>query len=200
MNFFKAASLAVFSVSLAAPAVAQEATAAKERTGVPTPGANQAARSQQQGKQQGQQQMYRGSNIIGANVRDTKDKKIGEIKDLMLDSARGEIAYAVVSFGGVTGTGRKYHAIPWQTLQPGDGGKYYVLNADSETISQAPGFDRNSWPDVADQKWSADVDRYWTRMVGRGLPDNSVSSGSPGAGTAQSSGARPQAPAQEGAR
>jgi len=192
MNGVSAASLAVLFVSLAASAAAQEASATKERTGAPAPAASRAG--------PGQQQMYRGSKIIGANVRDTKDKKIGEIKDLMLDSARGEIAYAVVSFGGVTGTGRKYHAIPWQALQPGEGGRYYVLNADSETISQAPGFDRNNWPDAADQKWGADVDRYWTRMVGRGLPDNSLSSGGSGAGTAQSSGARPQGPAPEGAR
>lgn len=177
MKIPTALALTVFSTFLAAPAVAQTATTTAERTGSPTPAAERAARQHQQ--------MYRGSKIIGANLRDTKDKKIGEIKDLMLDSARGEIAYAVVSFDGVTGSGRKYHAIPWQVLQPAEGGRYYVLNADRETLSQAPGFDRKNWPDMADQKWSADIDRYWTRMVGRGLPDNSLSSGGSAAGAAQ---------------
>lgn len=188
MNLIKAASLTVFSVFIAASAAAQTTTT--ERTGTRAPTADKAAR--------GQQQMYRGSKIIGANIRDTQDKKIGEIKDLMLDSARGEIAYAVVSFDGVTGSGRKYHAIPWQTLQPAEGGRYYVLNADRETLSQAPGFDRKSWPDMVDQKWSADIDRYWTRMVGRGLPDNNLSSG--GAGASQGAGGRPQEPGPDGAR
>lgn len=132
------------------------------------------------------QHLYRGSKIIGATVRDPRDRKIGDIKDLILDSRRGEIAYAVVNFGGVTGAGSKYHAIPWQALTPGDDGKYYVLQADREIISQAPGFDRGRWPDLADQRWSADVDRYWSRMVGRGtsdtnrLPPSGSSSGAGG--------------------
>jgi sporulation protein YlmC with PRC-barrel domain len=178
--FTKAVSLALVSLSVALPATAQTST--KERTGSPTPSARQAARQQQD--------MYRGSKIIGASVRDQKDKKIGEIKDLVLDSRRGEVAYAVVSFGGVMGVGRKYHAIPWQALQPSDDGKYYVLNADKETITQAPGFDKGDWPNMADQKWSADVDRYWNRMVGRGPPDHGLSTGASGASGAAGSGER----------
>ncbi len=114
-----------------------------------------------------QQALYRGTKIIGSVVRDGKDRKIGEIKDLVLDARRGEVAYAVVSFGGAMGVGHKYHAIPWQALEPGDDGRYYVLHADRETISQAPGFDKAKWPDMADRRWSADIDRYWSRMVGR---------------------------------
>lgn len=131
-----------------------------------------------------QQLMYRGSKIIGAEVRDRQDRKIGEIKDLMLDGARGEVAYAVVSFGGV-GRGQKYHAIPWQALQPREDGRHYVLHADRETISQAPGFDKGDWPDTADRTWSAEVDRYWTRMVGRGPPDNRLTPDASGAGGTQ---------------
>lgn len=175
--FTKAASLAVLFLSVTLPATAQNATSTKERTGSPVPSASQAA--------QQQQNMLRGSKVIGANVRDLKEKKIGEIKDLVFDSGRGEVAYAVVSFGGVMGVGNKYHAIPWQALKPSDDGKYYVLNADKETITQAPGFDKGNWPNMADQKWNADIDRYWSRMVGRGAPDNSVSTGASGtSGTA----------------
>ena len=129
---------------------------------------------------QQQHKLYRGSRIIGTNVRDPKDRKIGQIKDLILDGGRGEIAYAVVNFGGVMGVGRKFHAIPWQALQPSDDGNYYILHADRETINQAPGFDKARWPDMADRKWNAEIDRYWSRMVGRGNTGaNSVSSGSP---------------------
>jgi sporulation protein YlmC with PRC-barrel domain len=114
-----------------------------------------------------EQQLYRGSRIIGSAVRDAHDRKIGDIKDIVLDPQRGEIAYAVVSFGGVMGVGRKYHAIPWRVLEAGDDGRYYVLHADRETISLAPGFDKGNWPDMADQKWHAEIERYWSRTVGR---------------------------------
>lgn len=129
---------------------------------------------------QQQHALYRGSRIIGASVRDAKDRKIGQIKDLILDGGRGEVAYAVVNFGGVMGVGKKFHAIPWQALQPSDDGNYYILHADRETISQAPGFDKARWPDMTDRKWNAEIERYWSRMVGRGnAGDSNVSSGSP---------------------
>lgn len=115
---------------------------------------------------------YRASKIVGADVRDQHDRKIGKIEDLILGSSRGDIAYAVVSFGGVLGVGNRYHAIPWQALQPNEDGGYYVLHADRETLNQAPGFDRGKWPDMADRSWRADVDRYWSRRVGRGLADS----------------------------
>lgn len=127
-----------------------------------------------------QHKLFRGSRIIGSNVRDPKDKKIGQIKDLILDGGRGEIAYAVVSFGGVLGVGNKLHAIPWQVLDPSDDGNYYILHADSETISQAPGFDKARWPDMTNQRWHAEIDRYWSRMVGRGHSGNrGISAASP---------------------
>lgn len=126
-----------------------------------------------------QHNLYRGSKIIGSNVRDARDRKIGQIKDLILDGPRGEIAYAVVNFGGVMGVGRKFHAIPWRALEPGDSGNYYILHADRETIDLAPGFDKGRWPDMTDRKWRDEIDRYWSRMAGKGAPGNqSMISGS----------------------
>jgi hypothetical protein len=95
--------------------------------------------------------LYRTTTIVGADVRDARDRKIGDVKDLIL--------------------GTKYHAIPWKALQPGDDGTYYILHADRETISQAPGFDRGKWPDLTERSWSEDVDRYWSRRVGQGMAD-----------------------------
>jgi hypothetical protein len=128
------------------------------------------------------QQSYRASKIIGSFVRAAHARKIGEIKDLVLDSRRGEIAYVIVSFGGVMGVGKKLHAIPWMALQRSDDNKYYVLHADRETINLAPAFDKAKWPDMTDPKWTAEIDRYWTRAVGRGPGgNNEMSPGASGA-------------------
>lgn len=117
-----------------------------------------------------QQEMYRSSKIVGATVRNADQRKIGVIKHLMLDSRRGEIAYAVISFGGVMGVGERYHAVPWTSLSPGENGRFYVLRADKETIANAPGFDKGKWPDMGDPKWSAEIDTYWDRLVGKAMP------------------------------
>jgi sporulation protein YlmC with PRC-barrel domain len=156
-------------LAMAVPALAQPAPATGAAASVP-------AATKQQHK------LYRSSRIVGANVRDSNDRKIGQIKDLILDGGRGEIAYAVVNFGGVMGVGKKFHAVPWQALNPSDDGNYYILRADRETISQAPGFDKARWPDMTDRKWTGEIDRYWSRMVGRGnAGDKTMSSGSPNA-------------------
>lgn len=142
-----------------------------------------------------QHTLFRGSRIIGSNVRDPKDRKIGQIKDLILDGGRGEIAYAVVSFGGVLGVGRKYHAVPWRVLEPDDSGRFYILHADRETISLAPGFDKARWPDMADRKWGEEIERYWSRTVGSRSPsEQRLSSGAAGAPGAKA----PAAPEQSG--
>lgn len=136
-----------------------------------------------------QQRLLRSTKIVGATVRNAQNRKIGDIKDLLLDSRRGEVVYAVVNFGGVLGVGRKYHAVPWRALEPGTDGRYYVLRADRETLSQAPGFDKAKWPDMTDPDWSSEIDRYWSRMVGRGtaetnrlVPGNGAAEGGSDAG------------------
>jgi hypothetical protein len=113
-----------------------------------------------------QQELYRGSKIIGAQVRDAHNHKIGEIKDLLLDSARGELAYAVVKF--TDAAPRKLYPVPWPALVPDRSGRHYVLHADREVVGQAPGFEAMRWPDMSDQRWSDEIDRYWNRAVGRG--------------------------------
>ena len=117
-----------------------------------------------------QHQLYRTSRIVGTSVRDLNDRRIGRIQDLVLDGRRGEVTYAVVSFGGVLGVGQKLHAVPWQVLQPENGGRHYTLNVDRETINLAPAFDKANWPDMTDAKWRMEIERYWSRKVGRGNP------------------------------
>lgn len=131
------------------------------------------------------QGMYRGSRIIGAELRDASSHKLGRITDLILDSERGEVAYVVADFGGTAGKGKLY-AIPWKAVRPGDDDRHYILQADRETIRGAPGFDAGRWPDLADNKWSREVERYWNRMVGQ-APRSGVSSES---GSNTTSGAR----------
>jgi sporulation protein YlmC with PRC-barrel domain len=123
----------------------------------------------EQAEPEPQQRMYRGSKIIRAPVRDLEGRVLGDIHDLVLGSRRGEIAYAVVSSGGVMGVGKRFHAVPWAALEPRADGRYYVLNADRATLRDAPSFDLVRWPDLADVNWRSEVDRYWARSSGRAV-------------------------------
>jgi sporulation protein YlmC with PRC-barrel domain len=80
----------------------------------------------------------RAGKAIGTNVFDTTGKKIGEVKDIVLEKTSNNILFAVVSFGGVLGMGEKFHPVPWSELDydPDRGG--YVVSFTAEQLKAAP--------------------------------------------------------------
>ena len=89
------------------------------------------------------------SSIIGDKVANMDNQTLGDVKDLMLDLERGQIAYAVLETGDFLGMGGKYFAIPWNALRVDGDDKQLVLNANKEQFENAEGFDKNNWPDFA---------------------------------------------------
>jgi sporulation protein YlmC with PRC-barrel domain len=54
--------------------------------------------------------------VEGTTVYDPQGNNIGNIKRVMIDKTSGQVAYAVMSFGGFLGMGTEEHAIPWNKL------------------------------------------------------------------------------------
>ena len=50
------------------------------------------------------------STPVGAEVRNPQDESLGDLKDVMVDSTSGRIAYGILTFGGVLGIGTKEYA------------------------------------------------------------------------------------------
>ena len=95
--------------------------------------------------------------LTGDEVLNDVDEKLGEIKDIMIDVATGRVAYAVMSVGGVLGVGDKLLAIPWSALKLDPARKCFRLNSTRERVENAPGFDKDHWPTMADQQWAEDL-------------------------------------------
>ena len=55
--------------------------------------------------------------LLGNDVYNQDNEKLGDIKEFMLDMATGKVAYAVLSFGGLLGMGDKLFAVPWAALK-----------------------------------------------------------------------------------
>jgi sporulation protein YlmC with PRC-barrel domain len=108
------------------------------------------------------------SSILGTPVRNHAGENVGKIEELMIDLARGRVAYAVLSFGGFLGMGDKLFAIPWERLTFDFDERMSVLNVDKKMLEFAPGFDKNDWPNTGEDAWLTDVyeyygqDPYWT--------------------------------------
>lgn len=99
--------------------------------------------------------------LEGDDVVNYQGDDLGKIKDIMIDVAAGRVAYAVLSSGGFLGIGDKYFAIPWSALTLDADHKRFVLNVDKERLKNAPGFDKDHWPTMADLTWATEVHRYY---------------------------------------
>lgn len=101
------------------------------------------------------------NTLIGNDVYDHNDENLGEIKEIMLGISDGKVAYAVMSFGGFLGMGEKLFAVPWAALTLDTTNKRFVLQVDKDTLKNAPGFDKDDWPDMADASWTKRIHSYY---------------------------------------
>ncbi len=89
------------------------------------------------------------TSLIGDKVINLSGEELGSVKELMIDLDEGRVAYAVLSFGGVMGIGDKLFAIPWDALDLDTEQHAFLLNIDKAALENAPGFDKDNWPDNA---------------------------------------------------
>jgi hypothetical protein len=99
--------------------------------------------------------------VIGSKVVNAQNEDLGKIEDLVLDAGAGRIAYAVLSFGGFLGMGEKFFAIPWNALRFNLKENRAVLNLDKKQLENAPGFDKDKWPNFADSAWGQGIYRHY---------------------------------------
>lgn len=101
------------------------------------------------------------STIDGDSVVNDQGEDLGKIKDLMVDPVAGKIEYAVLDFGGFLGMGDKYFAVPFTNLSVDRENKRMILNVKKERLENAPGFDKDNWPDFADTAFRSTVDQHY---------------------------------------
>lgn len=81
------------------------------------------------------------SRVEHTPVVNRDGERIGHIADLSIDRETGEVVYAIMSFGGFLGIGRRFHPLPWSllTYDPNHGG--YVVALDKQVLADAPHYD-----------------------------------------------------------
>src|SRR5690349_17871959 len=55
--------------------------------------------------------MTKADKLIGADVRNLQDKKIGDVKDVILDTGDGRIAFLVLDDGGFLNSGLAHRSV-----------------------------------------------------------------------------------------
>ena len=110
------------------------------------------------------------SDLLSLSVYGADNEKLGKIEDIVVNPAEGKINYAVLSFGGILGIGDKFFAVPWNELRVvGKGATsagtqkeaYCMLDVSKDALKNAPGFDKNHWPDFADKTFASDMEKFY---------------------------------------
>jgi hypothetical protein len=99
--------------------------------------------------------------VEGSPVRRSDGGKIGTIERLMIDKLSGNVAYAVLSFGGFLGMGQKHVPIPWTRLTYDRALGAYHLDLTEEELKRAPSFGAGEDFDWGDRSREIEIHNYY---------------------------------------
>jgi hypothetical protein len=99
--------------------------------------------------------------VVGTAVYNIQGEHLGSVYNLMVDKTSGQIAYAVMSFGGFLGIGESYHPLPWRVLKYDVRQGGYVVDLDRRRLETAPSYSANSLPNWSDPTYGHDIDNYY---------------------------------------
>ncbi|MDA8163584.1 MAG: PRC-barrel domain-containing protein [Desulfobacteraceae bacterium] len=86
-----------------------------------------------------QEQAVKSTNkLIGKAVKGSQGQDIGNVSDIMIDTQTGQVAYALVSAGGVLGMGENQYIVPWNALHTDPTTDTLTLNMSAEQLKNAP--------------------------------------------------------------
>lgn len=104
--------------------------------------------------------------LLGNDVYNKDGEDLGDIKEFMIEMASGQVAYAVLSFGGLMGMGDKLFAVPWAALKLDTANKRFTLDVPKEALKDAPGFNEDHWPSMTDHVWASGVHKFYGTPYG----------------------------------
>jgi len=91
--------------------------------------------------------------LLGMQIKNNQGHDLGNLEDIVLEPGLNYVAYGVLASGGTWGMGEKLFAIPWDVLQLSSDRQNLILNIPKQAFEQAQGFNKDRWPDRADQRW-----------------------------------------------
>src|ERR1700740_745788 len=103
--------------------------------------------------------------VVGTAVYDLRGNHLGSVYSLMVDKISGQVAYAVMSFGGFLGIGESYHPLPWKILEYDTMRGGYVVDSDRTRLEGAPRSQPTGHPDWSDRAYTSRIDEYWLPPV-----------------------------------
>lgn len=89
-------------------------------------------------EEQGSSAMVSSLDIRGTQVFSRNGDLLGQIDHLMIDKMSGQVAYAVMTFGGFLGFGTGTYPLPWKMLSYDSGVGGFVTDVTHRQVTGAP--------------------------------------------------------------
>ena len=105
------------------------------------------------------------SRVQGTAVYDRADARLGTVEDVMIDKRSGQVAFAVMSFGGFLGLGEEHHPLPWGVLTYDTRLGGYVADLSKEQLEGAPRYAPTAATALSDDEGRRVYDYYKQRPL-----------------------------------
>ena len=99
--------------------------------------------------------------VQGTTVYNAAGENLGSIYDIMIDKKSGNVAYAIMSFGGFLGMGNSYHPLPWSLLKYDTNRGGYVVNLDKRQLEGAPSCNVGTTPAWGDRGYETSIHDHY---------------------------------------
>src|SRR5690242_7741148 len=100
------------------------------------------------------------SKVEGTAVYNRQGERLGTVSSFMVNKFTGQVAYAVMSFGGFLGMGQSCHPLPWKVLTYDTGLGGYVVDLDKDRLRNAPSYTASQSP-TWDRAYGSRIDSYY---------------------------------------
>ena len=101
------------------------------------------------------------SDVIGMEVQNYQNEKLGKVNDLAVDVESGRIVQMILSTGGFLSMGNTLTAVPPGALHHDVANKVLHLDASKEKFNTAPRFDTSKWDEGTQSNRVTEVYGYY---------------------------------------
>jgi hypothetical protein len=111
-------------------------------------------------------QLIASDKVEGTAVYNHSGDRLGSVYNFMVNKRSGQVAYAVLSFGGFLGMGSNYHPLPWNELAYDTSLGGYVVNRTKEQLEGAPSYSTSELQSWDDTGYRGRIDDYYNGLGG----------------------------------
>ena len=103
------------------------------------------------------------ADMLESEVENAQGDILGDVVDFMLDIEKGCIVYVILSFTDLIPGADRLYPVPWQVFQVDLDRQALIMDKTLETLTEAPSFEAEDWPNFACDRLAKEVKAFYLR-------------------------------------